>query len=94
MLPSRCHQPSARTRLLDRARALEPDHVVVLAQASEAGEWTDGKARELFSTDAAHPARQRNCADQAPLLPALEKLCRNQFSVPHHALSLTAKPNN
>src|SRR5437764_8522907 len=94
MWPPRCHEQLAATRLLDRARVLDADHVLVLAQGSEAGEWTDGEARELFSADAAYAAAERNCANQAPLLPALELFSRNQFSGSHEALSVTAKPNN
>jgi hypothetical protein len=62
--------------LLDRTRALDPDHVPILPQGSEAGERTEGEARELVSADTPHAAAERNRADQAPLLPALEKLCR------------------
>jgi hypothetical protein len=52
-------------------RALAPDHVVVFAYRSEAGEWADGKARELFNADAAEAALQGNCVNQALLLPAV-----------------------
>jgi hypothetical protein len=89
MLPACCHDAGWMVALPDRTRAFDPDRVVVIPQRSEARECASGKVRELVSGGGPDAAAQRNGADQAPLLPALELFFRNQFSGSHRALSLT-----